>query len=109
MYTNLLSLKIGNTTINPPADLPKPGTGTVEKILSNALTIFLIAGALVSVMAIIWGGIQWITSGGDKQKLAAARAHITWAIIGLVIMFVSFLIINAFSYFLGVKLLNPTF
>lgn len=105
---HLLSLKIGNTTINPPSNLPQPGTETVEKILSNGINIFLIAGVIVSILAIIWGGIQWTTSGGDKQKLAAARAHITWAIVGLVIMLISFIIVNAFSYLFGVSLLNST-
>lgn len=105
---NLLSLKIGNYTINPPADLPQPGKGAAEKILSNALSIFLIAGVIVSILAIVWGGTQWITSGGDKQKVASARAHITWAIVGLVIMFISFLIINAFSYFFKINLLTIT-
>lgn len=105
---DLLSLKIGNTTINPPSNLPQPGTNMVGKILSNGINIFLITGIIISVLIIIWGGINWITSGGDKQKLASAKARITWAIIGLIIMFTSFAIINMFSYFLKINLLNIT-
>ncbi len=105
---NLLSLKIGNQTINAPTNLPQPSTDMVGKILSNGINIFLITGIIVSVLVIVWGGISWITSGGDKQKLASARARITWAIIGLIIMFVSFFIINILSYFLKINLLNIT-
>lgn len=103
---NLLSLKIGNTIINTPANLPQPDTA--GKILSNALSIFITVGIIASILSIIWAGIQWITSGGDKQKLASAKARITWSIVGLIIMFVSFLIINMFGHFFGVKLLNIT-
>lgn len=102
----LLSLTIGNMTINAPTRLPQPSNAMTEKILGNAITTFLIAGAVVSVLVITWGGIQWITSGGDKQKLAAARAHITWAVIGLIIMLISFFFVNSLSYFFGVSLLN---
>lgn len=100
----LLSLTIGNIPIAAPTSLPQPSIQMVEKVISNGITIFLIAGTVVSVLVIAWGGIQWVTSGGDKQKLAAARAHVTWAIIGLIIMFVSFMIINALSFFFGVTL-----
>lgn len=104
-----LSLSINGTPINPPGNLPPPGTGMAEKILGNAISIFLIAGVVVSILTITWSGIQWISSGGDKQKLAAAKARITWAIIGLIVMFVSFLIIIAFESILGIKLLSPTY
>lgn len=105
----LISLSVNGTPINPPPGIPKPGSDMTGKILSNGITIFLVAGVIVSVLFIIWGGINWITSNGDKQKLASARARITWAIIGLVIMLISFLIINMIGYFLGVELLKTKF
>ena len=52
------------------------------------------------------GGMQWITSGGDKTKLEAARKRITYAIIGLIVALMSFLIVNILGYLFGVKLLN---
>ena len=35
---------------------------------------------------LIMGGIEWITSGGDKAKYEAARKRITAAIVGLVLI-----------------------
>jgi hypothetical protein len=55
---------------------------------------------------IVWGGIEWAYSGGDKQRIAAARAKLTWAIVGVVIMLLAFGIISLFSGLFGINLLN---
>jgi lipopolysaccharide/colanic/teichoic acid biosynthesis glycosyltransferase len=43
---------------------------------------------------LIWGAIKWITSGGDKGKVDAARNTIVAAVIGLIVLLLSFVIIN---------------
>ena len=102
----ILALSINGTQINPPNSLPQPGQGMPEKVIGNALDIFIITGIVVCVIMITWAGIQWSTSGGDKQKLAAARAKLTWAIIGVVVMLLAFGIVNIFSSLFGINLLN---
>lgn len=99
-----IAFSVGGRTVTAPAGLPKPGTENT--IISNALTIFITAGIIITVIMVIYAGIKWVTSGGDKQKLASARARLTWAIIGLVIILVSFFIISIFSYVFNVNLLN---
>ncbi|GIW62168.1 MAG: hypothetical protein KatS3mg089_1020 [Patescibacteria group bacterium] len=69
-------------------------TTTADKLFNTILTYLLIAGALVAIIFLIWGGIKWITSGGDKTKVESARYTIIGAIIGLIVVFGSFLIIN---------------
>ena len=46
----------------------------------------MILGALLVFMYLIWGGIEWITSGGDKGKTESARNKITAAIVGLIVL-----------------------
>jgi hypothetical protein len=69
-------------------------SATFQGIIGTILTYLLIAGALVAIIFLIWGGIKWITSGGDKAKVESARNTIIGAIIGLIVVFASFLIIN---------------
>ena len=45
----------------------------------------------------LWGGIEWITAGGDTAKVQKARDRITQSIIGLVILVASFVIIGFIS------------
>ena len=61
-------------------------------IVGNVITVILILGAILSLLFLIWGGIRWIMSGGDKAKIDQARATIIAAIVGLIISFLAFFI-----------------
>lgn len=72
-----------------PAELVGP-EGVFTKFSNLALYI---VGA-VAVIMLIWGGLRYITSGGDSKKITDAKNTVLYAIIGLVIAFLSFAIIN---------------
>jgi|SRR6185369_2107598 len=101
-----LALNFGGEVINTPPGIPQGGLADLQEIFSNAILIFIIVGTFLLVIYIVWAGIQWITSGGDKAKLTAARGRLTWAIVGLVVIFSSFFIMNAIGYFFKVNLLR---
>ncbi len=76
------------------------------KFISRALTYALaIAGILVFVY-LVWGGIQWITSGGDKSKTEEARSRITAALVGLAIVATAWAVIQLVSYFFGINVFS---
>lgn len=93
-------------TINAPAGIPTGGLTTVQKVIGNTVTILLIATVLLTLIYLILGGIQWIQSGGDKQKVAQARSRLTFAIIGLIVALCAFVIINIVGAFFHVNLLS---
>ena len=64
--------------------------------------------ALLVLFYLIWGGIEWITAGGDKGKVEKARNRITQAIIGLIVLAASTAILSLVQGFLGVTLINFT-
>lgn len=105
-----LSLKLpGYDEISPPGDIPQGGVGTVEKIIQNGITIFIIVGVIITLIFLILGGIQWITSGGDKEALQKARKRITFAVIGIVVILLALLIVNIIGGLLGVNLTSPKY
>lgn len=61
-----------------------------------------IVSVLLSLYYICWGGIDWITSGGKKEKISAARDKIIAAVIGLIIVSSSYALLNLVLQFLGV-------
>lgn len=63
--------------------------GVFTRITSIAL--YVIGG--VSVIMLIWGGLRYILSGGDSKKITDAKNTILYAIVGLVIAFLSYAII----------------
>lgn len=63
-------------------------------------TIFIIA-IVVALLYLIWGGFKWLTSGGDKAAVQSAREHIVAAIVGLVLIFSAYFILNiALNFFI---------
>lgn len=89
-----------------------PGTGFASDagVLINAvLTFVMVIAALLVFLYLIWGGIQWITSGGDKGKTEEARNKITSAIIGLIVLAASYAILLIALRFLGFSDLNAVF
>lgn len=65
--------------------------------------IILVAG-LATFMYLIYGGLQWIMSGGDKGKLEEARNKITNGIIGLAIVASAWAVYLLIDYFFGIGL-----
>ncbi len=96
---NYLSLSVGGETIQKPPNIPS--STEFGNIVGNSLSILIGIAVFASFIFIILGGISWITSGGDKQKLEKARGTIVFAIIGLIISISAFTIIH----FLG-RILN---
>ena len=56
-------------------------------------TILYIVGVIAVIMLII-GGIRYVVSGGDSKKVTDAKNTVLYAIIGLVICFFSYAIVN---------------
>lgn len=77
--------------------------------VGGIVSILLIIAIILTLLYLIYGGIKWITSGGDKGKVDAARSHITAAIVGLVLALAAFLILNIILYFFTGKNLDESF
>ena len=72
-----------------PSDLF--GDMGIFKQITN--TILYIVG-IIAVIMLILGGIKYLTSGGDSKKVTDAKNTVLYAIIGLVVCFLSFAIVN---------------
>lgn len=56
-------------------------------------TILYIVG-IIAVIMLIWGGIRYVVSGGDAKKVTDAKNTVLYAIIGLIVAFLAFAIVN---------------
>jgi glucose uptake protein GlcU len=65
-------------------------TGVFKQVTN---TILYIVGIIAVIMLII-GGIKYVVSGGDAKKVTDAKNTVLYAIIGLVIAFLAFAIVN---------------
>ena len=65
--------------------------------------IFLFAGLIVAYN-IIQGGLDWVQSGGEKDKVEKAQKKITASIIGLIILFATIAVVGLVEGVFGVGL-----
>lgn len=70
-------------------------------LISNAIGVALIIAGILVFVFLVWGGIQWITSGGDKGKTEEARSRITAALIGLAVVAAAWAVMLLVQYFFG--------
>ncbi|RJQ38424.1 hypothetical protein C4559_01395 [Candidatus Microgenomates bacterium] len=80
--------------------------GNVGPIIGKLIIIVLILAIIISLFFLIYGGIKWITSGGDKTAVEGARNHIVAAIVGLIIALLAFFIINFIGGLFGIDITN---
>jgi hypothetical protein len=83
---------------------PWIGAGATPGAVVGAFvgTIFPLAGMLL-LLYLIYGGYNYLLSGGDPKKTAKAQGIITTAILGFVIVFVSFWIVQIIGRILGIE------
>lgn len=85
---------------------PSQGYKTLGAFINNAVTLVFGIALLLTLIYLIWGAFDWITSGGDKEGVGKARSKIINALVGLVILGVAFALARTAGEFLGFDLLN---
>ena len=69
-------------------------TGTLDSALTSILNAIILIMGIVAVIFIIIGGVNYITSSGDSNKVKKAKDTILYSVIGLVICALAFVIVN---------------
>lgn len=93
--------------ITPPAQLQPfinkggAGAGGINLFLNNLITLIYMVAAVVFVFMLLISAFQWLSSGGDKEKVAGAQRRITNAIIGIVLFAIAFAILRVVGVFTG--------
>ncbi len=65
-------------------------SGTVTRVIN--IVLFIVA--LVAVIMLIYGGIQYVLSSGDSGKVTTAKNTILYAIVGIVVALLAYAIVN---------------
>jgi glucose uptake protein GlcU len=63
-------------------------------VFRQVTNVILYIVGIIAVIMLIIGGIKYVVSGGDSKKVTDAKNTVLYAIIGLVICFLAFAIVN---------------
>ena len=65
-----------------------------EGVFKQITNVVLYIVGVIAVIMLIIGGIKYVISGGDAKKVTDAKNTVLYAIIGLIIAFLAFAIVN---------------
>lgn len=86
------SLGCGNNTTDTP------GKNSVNTMIKKVITTLSIVAGIVTVFMVILAGFQFVTSGGDSNRVSKARTALIYSMIGLLVVALSqFLVIFVLS------------
>ena len=75
-----------------------------EVVFENLVSIILGLVGIVLFVLLIVGGIKYITAGGDPKGIEEAKKTLTLAIAGVVLIALSYLILNLIGIITGAPL-----
>lgn len=103
-----------NQAVKPSDLLPALNQGIVGKsaidspgeIISNLLPLLFTIAGIILLLMIIMGGFTLLTSGVSPDNAEKGKAQITNAIIGFILLFVSYWIAQIIQVFTGINILG---
>ena len=90
---------------NIPGDCPA-GLEQIEGTFSNFISISVgLAFVAVLVMAVL-AGFKYLTSGGEPKAVQSAHSTLTWALLGIFLMAVAWLVLQLVQALTGVDVVH---
>lgn len=84
--------------------VPNPiSGGDLQSVLFNVVNALLLFAGAVAVLFLIIGGFRYVVSTGNEQQVSGAKQTILYAILGLIIIFVAFVLVTLLQGWLGVR------
>ena len=108
LVPQVLADEIVNTSLptNVQALSPAAGLAFYIAILWRSVVTL---GGVAFIIFLIWGGIEYLTAGGDKTRVETAQKMISNAIIGLAILVGSYAIAYFIESAFKINILAPVF
>ncbi len=92
---------------------PSTGIATlrcIPVVIKNLVNWALIFAGVVALFLIVYAGFKFVTSQGDSTQVDSAKKTLTYAIVGLLLILLSFAILNLIAGLTGVdQITNPAF
>lgn len=91
--------------VNLPADPLAAKFPTLGSIITEALKYVYVFAGLGLLLMLIWGGVTLMTAAGNADKAKSGYGMITGGLIGFLIVFVSFFVLQIVEVIFGFKIL----
>lgn len=79
---------------DPEVDPSGTGEGSLRVVVVQMVDYFLGFLGLLAVIMVIYGGVLYVTAGGKEEQSNKAKKVIMFAVIGLIIILLSYALVN---------------
>ena len=79
---------------------------TIGDIINKLLPYTFRLAGLIMFLILIWGGFELLTSAGNPEKVKSAQGKITSAIVGFIIIFAAYWIVQILEIVFGITILG---
>lgn len=100
-YTAQSSINFQDIMNRAMPDFKFKDNATIGGIVSALLPFLFVFAGLLLLIYLIIGGFGLMTSGGDPKAMDAAKSKITSAVIGFIVIFVSYWLIQVLQIVFG--------
>jgi hypothetical protein len=91
-------------SVTLPSDPISTRFPTIGSVISAALPYVYVFAGLIMLIMLITGGITLMTSAGDPGKTKSGMGKIQGGIVGFLIIFISYFVVQIVQVVLGVKI-----
>lgn len=102
------SLQFGEYSVEGPEGFTFAGQN-IGAIVGNSLGLVFAAAGIGLLLMIISSGFSLMTSAGDAKKLAHGKTTLTNSIVGFILIFAAFWIVQILGTILGWESILTTF
>jgi hypothetical protein len=92
---------LAQKTIEKGFEKGAPQLSDLNQVFGNVVGVALALAGIVLFVMLLSGGFKYITAGGDPKGIEGAKKTLTYAIAGIVLVALAFLIIQFIESFTG--------
>jgi len=82
---------------------PLVGINTLADVVNRLIIFIMPVGGVILLLVLIWGGYDYMMSGGAPEKIKSAQAKLTTAIIGFVLLITSYILVKVITMIFGIS------
>ena len=96
----VFSLPIASAQLIEPGDAPGAittatgGEGSIKELARTIVDYFLAFLGFVATLVVIYGGILYVTAGGNQENADKGKKLLMYAVVGIIIILASYAIVN---------------
>lgn len=89
VLTTKQAIQCGSNGASSETTTPDKAASKADSTITNIVNLLSVAGGILAVIMLIVGGLRYILSGGDSNKVTSAKNTIVYALVGVVIIAVA--------------------